>query len=100
MRRVESWALDRSALAERLAADRDGSLAAEGMLMMLRHPTNRSGEMLRSHLNDARVNFLLHTNSDLAKICLHVLGIERKPNRTHDEENYLRKWLGDDSAGQ
>lgn len=90
--RAEAWELNRPALAKRLAADTNGSLSAEGLLMLLRHPSGHDREVFQRHLADQRVNHLLYTNSDLAKICIKVLALRQVTHPTQKDREFVEYW--------
>jgi hypothetical protein len=65
--KAELMAFSKQSLAEKLECDKNGALAAEGLLMIVRHPNGRARGIIGAHLADDRINQFLYKNSDFAK---------------------------------
>lgn len=71
--RIVARSSDPHALAERLLAEPDGSLAAEGMFLAVRSRHPQAQRLVRQHSGDRRWNWYLANNDELARQLLAQL---------------------------
>ena len=63
---------------------------------MLRHPGATDRVLFEEHLNDSRVNHLLYTNGDLARICLRVIDLRGAAHLSDADRKFVNQWTSDD----
>ena len=87
---AESATFSRAFLAERLSSDANAAIVAEGLIMLARYPSKNAHRIFEEHLKDKRVNHLLYTNGELARLCLCILAKTGKKKLTDEETALLR----------
>lgn len=88
----EDAAVFKSAYAKRVAKCQDSNVAAEGMLMLLRHPTPDAASVIAQNRVGQNVNQYLYSSSEFSALCLSLLEIQRRGPQSEEERALLKKW--------
>jgi len=89
---LKSSTSDKRQLAEILLSQSDGSLVAEGMVIVVQERFPDGNEILSRYANDKRWNYWFQYNKDFSRMCLSAWKIKMNKPLTSSERDFLSGW--------
>ncbi|MEL6260003.1 MAG: hypothetical protein AAFR12_02970 [Cyanobacteria bacterium J06626_6] len=83
---------DKYRLARRLLSQDDGSLVAEGMVIVVEEAFSNGDVLLSQYATDRRWNYWMTDNSEFSKVCLLAWKLRREKVLSAAERDFLAGW--------
>ncbi|MEL6605106.1 MAG: hypothetical protein AAFP20_17980 [Cyanobacteria bacterium J06614_10] len=83
---------DKYRLARRLLAQTDGSLVAEGMVIVVEEAFSNGDVLLSQYATDSRWNYWMTNNGEFSKVCLLAWKLRTEKGLSAAERDFLAGW--------